>query len=370
MSAAPALLPGDGSEAALATRWAAGERRALRLEDGRALRIIFPGVPGGGAGPDFTGAVLDAGGDVLRGDVELHLAASGWAAHGHTSDPAYARVVLHVVARNDTGALATRHASGRAIPVLVLPPPLAQGAFPPPFTPPCALPAARGAVAAPVLTRLGVRRLRMKAARAQPLVEAAGPGQALHHLALEQLGGTANRAAFAALARRLPLAALLERAEGMPDRPLALAAALKGGAAALVLQRAGLRPMASPAKRLEAAGSLWARLWPGLTPGWPAALAPTAGLAPLRAPGVGRASAVELAVNAVLPVALAAGCWSEGEAAAALAALPSPGTYGRLRRLEGWLGRPFTSAATLQGGLLLHADYCTRGFCGRCPLSG
>ncbi|MGI8927189.1 MAG: hypothetical protein ACR2HN_11170, partial [Tepidiformaceae bacterium] len=90
-------------------------------------------------------------------------------------------------------------------------------------------------------------------------------------------------------------------------------------------------------------------------------------------PGLGRAAAIELAVNAILPVALASGAWPPAAAEAALAALPSPGTYGRLRRLEGWLAsggeRPFGSVARLQGGLLLHADYCTRGLCGRCPLS-
>jgi hypothetical protein len=60
----------------------------------------------------------------------------------------------------------------------------------------------------------------------------------------------------------------------------------------------------------------------------------------------------------------------EAAAGAFLQALPSPGTYGKLRSLEGWLGgKPFVSAAKLQGGLLLHTDYCTRGFCGRCPLS-
>jgi hypothetical protein len=89
----------------------------------------------------------------------------------------------------------------------------------------------------------------------------------------------------------------------------------------------------------------------------------------LRVPGIGRETAVELAVNAVLPVALASGEWGEDRAIAALRSLRSPGTYGKLRRLEGWLAAPFDSAAALQGGLLLHADYCTKGMCGRCPLS-
>ncbi|MGH2633980.1 MAG: hypothetical protein ACRDG3_11265, partial [Tepidiformaceae bacterium] len=91
--------------------------------------------------------------------------------------------------------------------------------------------------------------------------------------------------------------------------------------------------------------------------------------------------------NAVLPVALAGGCWPEAALEGAWLALAAPGTYGKLRPLAGWLGGgaasqadaaapagtaasgPFTTAARLQGGLLLHSDYCTRGACGRCPFS-
>ena len=364
------------SEAALAARWAAGFHTALRLEDGRALRVIFPGVPGGSAGPDFRGAVLDAGGDLLRGDVEIHLHARGWREHRHHLDPAYAGVVVHAVGANDTGALTTLHASGRAIPILVLPP-ARQEAFPPPFTPPCAFAPARGVDLPAILGRLGLRRLRMKAARVAPLVADAGPGQALYALVLETLAGSANRPAFATLARRLPLAALLERSENVlsgTPRTLALAAELRAAAAGLALRRAGLRPMASPGRRLEAAAALIASLWPaGGPPGWPGRLDVGLVWRDLAVPGVGRAMAVELAVNAVLPVALASGAIPEGDIEAAWSALPSPGTYGKLRRLEGWLGgpdaRPFAAAARLQGGLLLHAEYCTKGACGRCPLS-
>jgi hypothetical protein len=78
--------------------------------------------------------------------------------------------------------------------------------------------------------------------------------------------------------------------------------------------------------------------------------------------------AIELAVNAVLPLLYASG--EEERAGALFHGLASPGTYGKLRSLERWLGeKPFISAAGLQGGLLLHSDYCTRGHCGRCPLS-
>ncbi len=358
-------------EAAVSARWAAGPRGPLRLADGRALRVVFPGVPGPGPGPDFRDAILDAGGDLLRGDVEIHVRASGWRAHGHHTDPAYARVVLHVVEENDTGALTTLHGGLRAVPILVLGAAAAPGLAG--FTPPCAL-AARASPPADALQRLGMRRLRMKAERVAPFALHGGPGPALYGLLLRALGGSANRDAFAALARILPLAVLVERAGGHPSpRALVFTAELRGAMAALAVRRAGLRPMASPARRVESAGALFARLWPGETSGWPASWAGLPSPAALTVPGIGRALAIELIVNAVLPVALAAGVVSEAVVLEHFRALPSPGTYGRLRPLEGWIGggglRVFTSSASLQGGLLLHADYCSRGMCGRCPLS-
>ncbi len=361
------------SEADLSARWAAGFPGPLRLLDGRPLQVVFPGVPGGASGPDFRGAILDAAGDLLRGDVEVHLLASGWRAHGHDSDPAYHDVVLHLIGADDLNQPLTPHRSGRLIPVLVAPPP-PSAAFPPPFTPPCALQSAQGALAGPALDRLGLRRLRMKAARCSPLVEASGPAQALYALLLETLGGPANREAFASLARILPLAVLLEELDANPaERSFAASAHLKGRAAGIALRRAGLRPMAAPARRLESAGNLIARLWPKCaTPTWPNLVLEDLP-ATLTVPGIGRSLALECAVNAVLPVALAAAIVPETDLTSCYLALLSPGTYGRLKPLERWLGsggqRPFPGAARLQGGLLLHADYCTRGQCGRCPLS-
>ncbi len=372
-------------EASVSARWEAGCGWD-KLEDGRPLRVLFAGVPGGGAGPDFRGAVIEIAGDEVRGDVEIHEATSGWRAHGHRGDPAYAGVVLHVVARNDRASGATSHASGRAIPVVVLSEPLAQEAPPP--APPCARSALSAPERAAGLIALGRERAREKAARVAPAVASLGPAEALYRLALEQLGGGANRAAFAELARRLPLAALLERC-GAPwgadagsgeggaltsvSRARAAEAELRGAAAALGLRRAGARPLAAPVPRLIRAATLVTALWEGPEASWPACLTPDGAPAALRRAGLSRALAVEVCVNAVLPVARAAGLWSPEAADARYLALPSPGTYGRLRRLEGWLAtgaaQPFSSAAALQGGLLLHGESCTKGRCGRCPLS-
>ncbi|HET7080225.1 MAG TPA: DUF2851 family protein, partial [Chloroflexia bacterium] len=62
------------------------------------VAIIYRGHWAGGAGPDFRGAIVAFGDNrPQRGDIELHLRAADWYAHGHHTDPAYNNVLLHVV---------------------------------------------------------------------------------------------------------------------------------------------------------------------------------------------------------------------------------------------------------------------------------
>lgn len=357
--------PSPISEATLVGRWLSGPRGVRQTEDGRALRVLFPGVPGGSHGPDIRDAVLELAGDELRGDIEVHLESRGWYRHGHHDDPAYGRVILHLVARNDGGALASRHVSGRAIPIAVTEP----GALPG-YAPPCTL----HPDPAPALALLGLRRIQAKASAVSAAVASDGPAQTLYELMLKTAGGPANGTAFLQLARGLPLAPLLERTAAGVDRPGALSSLLTAWAQPLPLSTRG-RPAAHPARRLQAVAGLIHTLWPThIHPGWPPALAPDSRLgAVLKAPGLGAGLIREIIVNAVLPVAIAARRWSPSQASDELASLAAPGTYGRLKRLEGWLaserGKPFKKAAALQGGLLLHAQYCSRGRCGACPLS-
>lgn len=367
---------GFEAEAELAAAWGAGLSGPLRLVDGRAVRVVFPGVPGDGTGPDFRGAIVDIEGDLVRGDIELHLRHSGWFAHGHDRDAAYRGVALHVVAANDLGLSATAHASGRRIPLLVLSrPPLGADRLPG-FVPPCAFARAAGVDVAGRLAAMGRRRLRMKANRAALLAAGRDRGEVLFSLTAEALFGPANRAAGRAVAQA-GLARLLELGEGQGGRAalrLALAGELRRLMAGAALGGGRARPAAAPGRRVDALAALAVRWWPpGCRGGWPAELVPGVGWRAAAAEGVGRAAAIEVMVNAVVPAALGTGVWTEAEAMAVWAALPSPGTYGRLGPLERWLGgsadRPFDSAARLQGGLLLQADYCAKGACGRCPLS-
>ncbi len=345
----PALV-NWASEAELATAWARCLPGPLRLLDGRPIQVIFPGVPGPGNGPDFRGAVLDAAGDYLTGDIELHLVTSGWVTHGHHQDPAYEGVVLHVAGADDSGRPNTSHRSGRLIPTLIVPPP-GEGTPAAGVHPPCVFEARQGHDSLPALERLGLRRLRMKSAKARLRIEASGLAQALYASILETAGGPAHGRSFALLAEALPLRVALGK-QGQPGYGV-LGAALRACFEELrpLLPVSGrVRPAARPERRLELAGGLIAQLWPtGEELGWPASLSAADLLAGLAAPGVSAELAVEFAVNSVIPFALACGSWSEGEVMAAWGGLPSLPAYGHLRPLQRWLaGAPEEGARVKQ----------------------
>lgn len=109
------------------TWWRLEPRTLLSLEDGRRCLLIYSGQPGGGAGPDVRDAVLrllpsstqSLATPDLAGDVEFHLRASDWFAHGHQHDPRYNRVVLHVVYYLDS-KLPTRRQDGATVPACSL----------------------------------------------------------------------------------------------------------------------------------------------------------------------------------------------------------------------------------------------------------
>ncbi len=88
------------SERQVQAVWYDGNLRPTRLrtESGEPLRVIDSGIWNLEAGPDFKNAVLAVGMERRRvfGDVEIHVDPADWTAHGHSSDPRYSRVVLHV----------------------------------------------------------------------------------------------------------------------------------------------------------------------------------------------------------------------------------------------------------------------------------
>jgi len=238
----------------------------LVTTDGRRIEVVSSGTWNVEAGPDFKDAVLRIDGRVHCGAVEIHKSESDWRNHGHTGDPLYSNVVLHVVWQ----ASHSGQSSSEALPCLAL-----AGVLDPHWRTlvdelhrdvyPYARQVKPGGCAVrwaladdERLVRLlriaGLARLGDKSLRFRRAFIAVGPAQAVYEGIFEALGYKANRTAFLHLARAVPLSTLQSIAD-----PLACEAALFGTAGLLpdpsvVTVSTGCRP------RLQTLWDAWWRL--------------------------------------------------------------------------------------------------------------
>jgi hypothetical protein len=246
------------------------ERAAAVMIDGRRLHIGHPGKWNLLAGPDFLGARLRVGdetGPEKTGDVEVHLHAGDWDAHGHARDPAYANVILHVVLYPPDQARPTAGMDGRPIPVLALLPLLhrsleefaADEAVEALANRPISrLAEELGGLTAgeidALLRRCGARRWQQKVRFARLRLQRLGWEAACHHTALEILGYRFNRSPMLRLAGQFPVGAWA-RGSVTPDH-------------AYVLEREGwslqgVRPANHPRRRLRQYAA-----WAAARPDW------------------------------------------------------------------------------------------------------
>lgn len=261
--------------------WLRGDfdRTAAVLADGRRLQILHPGRWNLLGGPDFRGARLRfADGTVTTGDVEVHLRAADWAAHGHARDPAYDGVILHVVLFPVDDKPPTLGVAGE-IPVLTLLPLLhhaleefaaeeaveilaqhAASRLPDELAtlPPGELRAK--------LHRLATARWQQKVHFARLRLERLGWSAACHHAALEILGYRFNRAPMLRIAGQWPLARW-SGAEAVTEDTFA---SESGG-----WNLHGVRPANHPRRRLQQYAE-----WVRNRPAWPEQLRGWAGQAP------------------------------------------------------------------------------------------
>lgn len=212
-------------------------RGCLEINDGRRLEVISPGWWNRHSGPDFRRAVIRLGqGQVLRGDVEVHLRSSDWNAHGHFRDPRYNGVVLHVILARDRELI--RNERGEAVPELELNRFLEEEMgslrkaihwedYPPcdPCPPGLCQPllAAQGRETTSWLLDLaGDDFLQLKADRWAEVTRRAGYDELLYRGMMEALGYRGNQLPFLKLAERLPLRRLKRSIEGVPPPQAAL----------------------------------------------------------------------------------------------------------------------------------------------------
>jgi hypothetical protein len=351
-------------------QWLSG---VLTTTENRMVRVVYRGIWTHRRGPDFTGALLDIGGELHQGDIELHLRASDWYAHGHHDDPAYEAVVLHVVWEDDLDE-PVRRRDGQRVPTLVLHDSLAGPLelFPRQHVRPlgalgfehCA---PHLAAAAPdqlhrLFEEAGDRRLREKVARVQARLAGEPPAQTLYWMLADALGYHRNREGMRAVAEAVPIAELEARLLTLsPDDRFPTAAGLLLGTAGFlpvsdrerglsglrsddwrriesvwratnpVLLRTtwrldGVRPTNHPLRRLLSLAGLVATSCEGILGACLARLQSeparrrllewlTGGPVPL-----GRDRAHEVIVNVVVPFALAYAEWTEDAALAERAA--------------------------------------------------
>ena len=201
--------PRRGPEEAVVRLWQNADRLATGLvtQDGRRLKVLYPGRRSSSAGPDFRDCVLSTdSGDIVVGDVEVHVNAGGWRAHGHHVDSNYNGVVLHVVLA-PSGRSTTTLESRAEAPVAAIG--VAQEDKTGDAEPhrrvdeDTSVSALQGK-----LDRAGDERFRSKAGGYAMELESGDAEQVLYAGIMEALGYSANRRPFAALAARVPIARL------------------------------------------------------------------------------------------------------------------------------------------------------------------
>ena len=405
-------------ELELQRRWAEGRWPAPWLtpeQSGAPLRVHFAGRWNRAAGPDFHGAILlDGAGRARRGDVELHRRPAGWRSHGHHRDPAYARVLLHLVgelggARSD-GRISMGEPSVALLPAASASVPSIAPPCAPPHSPPCARVIERAGAAAVTarLRRLARERLRRKAAqlaRRRAALQAdfndpAAADELLSAWALARALGMPRNAELLAgaleAAWRSAVRDTTRRAVSTESTALHKESPQAGGwSAALHAQllealaepvllgadswRLGRGALGRPAGAAEALGALLTR-WRGASAAESclrlAALKPNAAVERLRLPGqIGAARARQLLADGIYPSAIALGASDALAAAIERHWLELPETrYLRTAALRGRLNAarspdaPKCRHGEAQALLELERGWCAQGACAVCPL--
>ena len=237
------------SERAMASLWQKADTlsEGLVTEDGRRFKVKYPGRANARAGPDFHDAIFATEeGEVITGDVELHLKAPDWYGHRHHTDPGYNGVVLHVVLQ-PKGRSASMQKSGMTVPVASIAhvAPFLECAEISPHDVLAQLKSLDQPALAHVLDRAGDERFLAKSRGFAMEMADANPEQVMYRALMEALGYSSNRAPFRDLAERVPITMLTRlKSEPACTRLMAIKAQLVGAS--------GLLPYLKPSdKALE-----------------------------------------------------------------------------------------------------------------------
>ena len=182
--------------------------KQLCTKQGEYLKIIYLGKREGNNGPDFQGAlILNSSGQLLRGDIEVHIYANDWFRHGHQHNTEYNNVILHIVAQQHPDSI-TRTKNGKFISILCLPPELyIQPYLMQYYRLPCyhVRNLKDNRFLYSLLAMAGEQRFIQKVSLFQSQMRLEKPSQVLFRGILRALGYSKNMRPFEELARRLPV---------------------------------------------------------------------------------------------------------------------------------------------------------------------
>jgi hypothetical protein len=248
---------GLSGELELQARWFAGEfGRDFVGTDGEAVRVVQFGIWNRAAGPDFVDAAVSIDGrEPQRGAIEIDADARDWERHGHSTNPDYEEVRLHVFLRSAQQRFFSRTRDHRRVPQVRLSAPTEGGAV------------LEEAEASPgrcsrslqrlslgdlreVLQQAGRYRFERKAAEITRTAEVHGNGEALFQAVAAGMGYPGNQLPFRLVAQRLPLRRLQREAEATEALLFGVGGFLPGP------DLSALRPEA----RLHAK-ALWEKWW-------------------------------------------------------------------------------------------------------------
>jgi uncharacterized protein DUF2851 len=190
---------------------------AFRSVAGSAVEIIQFGFWNREPGPDFIHAAIRVdGGQILEGDIELDMHVADWDRHGHSQNPAFDRVILHLFLHKGAATHFTRTTQNREVIQIHLQSEIDLLQINPPIAHPgrCCAPLGRlspKAIDSLIETAARVRAQK-KAEQFQRATVAHGMDEALFQAFAVALGYKLNKIPFLVLAQRLKLELL--RANG------------------------------------------------------------------------------------------------------------------------------------------------------------
>lgn len=233
--------------------------RDFVTQEGEEVRIIQFGEWNHGPGPDFLHCAIELDGKALQGPIELDTRPADWEAHGHSQNPEFDEVILHITVEPSAKERFTRTTEHRQIPQAQIPPPLLAEILPPSVAQApvtlgrCYFPLAEMPLPRleELLKQAATYRAQKKAALFHCVAETHGYPQALWQALATALGFHQNRLAMTLLAQRAPLRLL----RNLP--PLERTAYLFGLAGFLAPDL----PESAPAESRTWLRSLWTTWW-------------------------------------------------------------------------------------------------------------